>query len=189
MSILTKSEQREKFNCAESQQREFRKLKRRQSGEKGGKMDILEYMASQPMQEAEPADPEASIIKDRNADIKEADDLKETILKQYESGAEPQMILYNACKCIGLYSDDPEFIEKTTGELNEVWADLMQRSFLQDNMETAMKRLQEKQTEYNNKLRRSIKTHSNRYRNILRELDEIVKKLDEIEILDTDQEE
>lgn len=113
--------------------------------------------------------------KQRATDRAEADRLKEIIVRQLEAGAEPHIILLTAVKAIGLYSDDPAFTEATKGQIDAVYSDLAQQSFIQDNAEIARQRLEGIQTEYREKARKGLTRQLNATRRIERALQEALQ--------------
>lgn len=121
---------------------------------------LAEYAAQNP-QEMPPqeatARQEAKTITERREEWAEAERLKESILRQIDSGTAPQTILYTALSCIGLLSADKEWQEAAQAALDTVYADLAQLSLLVDNAAQERERLQQMQTEYNTKLRAAIR--------------------------------
>lgn len=107
-------------------------------------------------------------------DRAEAERLKENITAQLEAGAEPQIILYTALKAIGLLTNDPAFTEAAQGKIDAVYSDLAQQSFIQDNNAIAQERLEKMQTEYNDKLRRSINRQLAGYRRVEKALNDVL---------------
>lgn len=121
---------------------------------------LAEYAAQNPQkmppQEAT-ARQEAKTIRERREEWEEAERLKESILRQIDSGTAPQTILYTALSCIGLLSADKEWQEAAQAALDTVYADLAQLSLLVDNAAKERERLQQMQTEYSTKLRAAIR--------------------------------
>lgn len=121
---------------------------------------LAEYAAQNP-QEMPPqeaaARQEAKTIAERREELAEAERLKDSILRQIDSGTAPQTILYTALSCIGLLTADKEWQETAQNSLDTVYADLAQLSLLDDNAALERERLQRMQTEYNTKLRAAIR--------------------------------
>lgn len=114
-------------------------------------ISLEEYAKLHPMQE-ESAEQEqmaaqARTWAERQEEREQAEQLKRSILTQLQSGNDPQLILYTALKCIGLYSSDAEFTEQAHNCLD---ADLQRRVFcypfvIQNCIKTASKRRQKTQ--------------------------------------------
>lgn len=121
---------------------------------------LAEYAAQNP-QEMPPQEAtarrEAKSIAERREEWTEAERLKESILRQIDSGTAPQTILYTALSCIGMLTADKEWTEAAQSSLDTVYADLAQLSLLVDNAEKERERLQQMQTDYNTKLRAAIR--------------------------------
>lgn len=148
-------------------------------------ISLEEYAKLHPMQE-EPAEREqmkaaARTWAERQEEREQAEQLKRNILTQLQSGNDPQLILYTALKCIGLYSSDAEFTEQAHSCLDTVYADLMQQSLLTDNAAIAAERLESMQSEYNAKLRRSINKQLAGYRRIAAALNEALNAIESID--------
>ena len=147
---------------------------------------LADYAAANPLPEQPNGEREAmaaaaKTMQERAAERETAEQLKQSVLNQLEQGNEPQIILYTALKCIGLLTNDPEYISTGTGLLDTVWADLAQQSFIQDNAAIAAERLETMQTEYNKKLRSSINRQLSGYRRIERALNEALTALNDME--------
>lgn len=146
---------------------------------------LEEYAKLHPMQE-EPAQQEETKAavrtwSERQREQQQAEQLKRSILNQLQGGNDPQLILYTALKCIGLYSSDTEFTEQAQSYLDTVYADLMQQSLLTDNAAVAAERLEKMQTDYNGKLRRSINKQLAGYRRIAAALNDALNQIDSME--------
>ncbi|MCD7711983.1 MAG: hypothetical protein LUJ25_04565 [Firmicutes bacterium] len=119
--------------------------------------------------------------KERAAALEKAADLKRSIIEQLEQGTEPQYILYTAIKVISLLSNDADFQEQCTAQLDSVYADIAQRSLFNDNAIIEGERLAAKTADYNGKLRRQINRQLAGYQRIAKELNGALQALDELE--------
>ena len=117
----------------------------------------------------------------RQKNREQAEQLKKSILTQLERGNDPQIILYTALKCIGLYTNDPDYITATTGHLNSIYEDLAQQSFIQDNEQIAADRLQKQRKEYNQHLRNSINRQLAGYHRIEKALTDALNELNDMD--------
>lgn len=108
-------------------------------------------------------------------------DLKENIQRQLEEGNAPQYILYSAVQIIGLLTQDPEWSDNCKAQLDAVYADLAQQSFIFDNETIAAARLEEMKEKYNAKLRKQLTLDLYGYRNIEKSIKTILQSLDELE--------
>ncbi len=147
---------------------------------------LAEYAAESGKQEQPAADRQimeatAADAKERAAQIMEAAALKESIAQQLEQGNEPQYILYTALKCIGILSNDATWAAAGEAQLDKIYSDLAQRSFITDNEAIAEKRLQEKTAAYNERLRRQLQRQLNGYQRIAKEISGALTALDELE--------
>lgn len=104
----------------------------------------------------------------------EAEKIKAKILREFEAGKDPQLILYDALKIIAILTADNNFLEKTTEKLDAVYKDLAQLSFIQDNNQIAQERLEKAEQEYNDKLRRSINRQLAGYRRVEKALNDVL---------------
>lgn len=125
--------------------------------------------------------PAAKSYNEMRIDRERAEQLKQSVLTQLEQGKDPQIILYTALECIGLYSSDPGYIAAGQEYLSRVYADLAQLSFIRDNEAIAAERLEEMQAAYNKKLRNSINRQLYGYRRIERALNDALGVLNEME--------
>lgn len=145
---------------------------------------LAEYAAQNP-QEMPPQEAtarrEAKSIAERREEWTEAERLKESILRQIDSGTAPQTILYTALSCIGLLTADKEWTEAAQTALDTVYADLAQLSLLVDNAEKERERLQQMQTDYNAKLRAAIRQKIRGLDKINRALFAVLDAVEEIE--------
>lgn len=145
---------------------------------------LNDYAAAHPL--AENLAPEIVTTAEKSAaeyqeEQKKAEQLKKRILAQLEQGMEPEIILYTAFECIGLYSSDLEFANVGKGHLSRVYADLAQRSFIVDNAEIAAARLSDQQAEYNKRLRNGIARQLAGYKKIAQALGGVLDELDRLE--------
>lgn len=108
-------------------------------------------------------------------------DLKESIKKQLTEGNAPQYVLYAALRAIGILSNDPEFAETCRAQLDAVYSDLAQQSFIVDNEAIAAARLDELKEKYNAKLRKQLTSDLKGYRKIERSINDILRSLNEID--------
>ena len=133
-------------------------------------MNLDEYAKlhpqSQPEQERAEMEAQAETIHEKQKRREDAERMKAAILQQLEKGTEPQTILYTALQCIGLLSNDPEWMEAGTKCLDKVFADLAQRSLLVNDEEEAAHRLDTMQKEYRDKLRRQLNRQLVAYKRI-----------------------
>lgn len=145
---------------------------------------LAEYAAQNP-QEMPPQEAtarrEAKSIAERREEWTEAERLKESILRQIDSGTAPQTILYTALSCIGLLTADKEWTEAAQSALDTVYADLAQLSLLVDNAEKERERLQQMQTDYNTKLRAAIRQKIRGLDKINRALFAVLDAVEEID--------
>lgn len=109
-----------------------------------------------------------------------AEEMKKTLVRSMEAGTEPQNVLYRALEIIGLLTDDKAFTEKTTGILENVYGDIAQLSFIQDNTLTAQARIDELTKDYIDKARRGV---VQQYKRTMRVEDALKKTLDELDNL------
>lgn len=145
---------------------------------------LADYAAANPM--PEPPEREsmaaaARTMQERQQDRETAEQLKQSIVKQLKQGNDPEIILYSALKCIGLLTNDPEYIASAQSMLDNVYADLAQQSFIQDNAAIAAARLEAQQAEYNRHLRNSINRQLAGYKRIERALNDTLAALNGIE--------
>ena len=147
-------------------------------------LSLEEYAKLHPMPEPAERETMAAAVRtwaERQEEREQAEQLKRSILEQLQSGNDPQLILYAAIKCIGLYSADAEFTEQAQGCLDSVYSDLMQQSLLTDNAAIAAERLAAMQSEYNAKLRRSINRQLAGYRRITAALNEALAEINDLD--------
>ena len=143
---------------------------------------LAEYAAAHPMDEQPNGEHEAMAAaamtaQERKQELENAEQLKSVIMRQLEQGSDPHIILYTALKCIGLYSNDREYTETTTGLMDAVYSDLAQQSFLQDNAAIAAERLKRQQEEFNRQLNSSLKRQLAKYRCIEKALNDALNEL------------
>lgn len=84
----------------------------------------------------------------RRAAAEKANELKESISRQIEQGNDPQYILYTAIRAIGYLTRDTEWQREQEKQLDSVYGDLAQVSFLLDETAIAGERLEEKRQQY-----------------------------------------
>ena len=145
---------------------------------------LADYAAANPMPEPperEEMAAKAKTMQERQQERERAEQLKQSIIKQLEQGNDPQIILYTALECIGLYTNDPEYITAGQSMLDKVYADLAQQSFLQDNAAIAAERLEAQQAEYNKHLRNSINRQLSGYHRIEKALNDALTALNDME--------
>ena len=147
---------------------------------------LAEYAAANPMPgqptgEREAMAAAAKTMQERAEERETAEQLKSGIMRQLEQGNAPHIILYTALKCIGLYSNDPEYTKAATGLLDAVYADLAQQSFIQDNAAIAAERLERQQAEFNKQLSSSLKRQLAKYRRIEKALTDALNEVSGIE--------
>lgn len=128
------------------------------------KRTTWEELENRPAANQRPAEPpRTATMKDIVQDRERAFELMESIMEQLEKGNAPHAILYTAIKAIGLLANAPEWTEAAHGALDSVYSDLDQDSFITDNAAVAAHRLEEKQHEYNEKLRRQLDRNIRNY--------------------------
>ena len=146
---------------------------------------LEEYAAQHPQQEPERerqaiADTARS-YQDRQQERETVEQLKASIAQQMQEGNAPQYILYTALRAIGILTHDEEWTAAQTQTLDSVYADLAQQSLLTDNAAIAAARLDTMQAQYNEKLRRQLKTQLNGYRRIEKALQDALQAVNALE--------
>lgn len=120
-------------------------------------ISLAEYAAETPLPDI-PEDGGAAAtksIKEMAAAREEAAQLKARLLAYLQQGMEPQIIVEMAIRCIGLYTDDQEYIDAGTAIIGSVYGNLAQARLLRDDAE-AREKLFMMQSKYNVKLRTDI---------------------------------
>lgn len=118
---------------------------------------LAEYAAETPLPDIpeDAAAAPAKSIQEMAADREQAAQLKARLLAYLQQGMEPQIILEMAIRCIGLYTDDQDYIDAGTAVIGSVYGDLAQGKLLRDDVE-AREKLFMLQSKYNVKLRTDI---------------------------------
>lgn len=146
-------------------------------------LTLAEYAAKHPAQER--ANPEGTEIARSYRDLMQeretVDELKASITQQLEQGSAPELILYTALQAIGILSHDEEWAEAGKNALDRIYADLAQQSLLTDNAAIAAHRLEQMQTDYNDKLRRQLARSLTGYKRIERALQEAWQAVNSLE--------
>lgn len=133
---------------------------------------LAEYAAQHPPQGAQisaAADAGKSMT-ERREEWARADSLRESLLRQIQSGQEPSIILYTALRCIGIYSADQEWADAATGAPDAVYSDLAQQSFTTDVSAEERKRLDALQAAEREKIRNYAKRERRRLESIQKAL-------------------
>lgn len=139
-------------------------------------------LESRPEANQRPAEPpRTATMKDIAQERERALELMESITEQLDKGNAPQLILYTAIKAIGLLANAPEWTEAAHGALDAVYADLEQDSFITDNSAVAAHRLEEKQHQYNEKLRRQLERDIRNYDRLVNSMRDTLATLSSIE--------
>ncbi len=145
---------------------------------------IDEYMAAHPEMTEQPA-PETEEVYRNPAtlrkDHQEASRLMESISLQLEQGNAPQMILYTALRCIGLFSHDPDWAADQEAQLDRIYGDLMQESLLVDNTLIAQERHKAMAAEYNERATRQLKKQLAGYKKIMQNLGAALNAIEDME--------
>lgn len=129
-----------------------------------GRRTTWEELESRQAATQRPAEPpRTATMRDIAQEREQALGLMESVTEQLDKGNAPQLILYTAIKAIGLLANAPEWMEAAHGALDAVYADLEQDSFITDNAAVAAHRLEEKQHQYNEKLRRQLERDIRNY--------------------------
>lgn len=136
-----------------------------------------ENPAAQPPQDQEPG---KDVIA-RWGEFDRAEMIKRQILRSVKAGEAPQVILYKAAECIGLYSADPNYTDQLRAELDGIYADLAQQSLLIDEAAEAAERLKEKQAEYNHKLKEDLRRRFKAAQRIESDLLDLINSIADIE--------
>ena len=140
---------------------------------------LAEYAAQNPLPEPQRSEAAAAqTYHDRQQQAEQITRYKELILKQAQTGTEPETALYTAITAIGLLTDDAAWTEAAHAALNSVYADLAQQSLLTDNAAEAAHRLERMQADYNDKLRRQLTRQLNGYKRLERALQEALQAID-----------
>ncbi len=150
-------------------------------------ISLSEYAAQHPQQEPEPEFTQIGAVgafKERQQERDQAEQLKESILHQLQQGNTPETILYTAIRAIGLLSQDREFAETGQRYLDSLYADLEQQSLLTDNAAVAARRLEQKQRDYNKRLRNSLNRHLKGYQRIAEALEQALEAVDNLDLRD-----
>lgn len=116
----------------------------------------------------------------------QAEELKQSILEQIERGAEPESILYSAVDCIACYAGDRAFREQARSSLDEIYADTLQTSMLQNETVKAAARLHERQADYYGKLKRYLIRQEEKHIKIQKELGKVLESIEEMEMIQDD---
>lgn len=117
----------------------------------------------------------------RQENAQEVATLKESIKNQLQEGNAPQYILYAALKAIGILSHDAVWAEDCRAQLDAVYSDLAQQSFVVNNNAIAAARLEDLKTKYNEKLRKQLNKDLKDYKRIESSINAILKDLNEID--------
>lgn len=133
---------------------------------------LAEYAAQHPQQGAGDATEQAEnkSIAERREEWNAAEKLRESLLRQITAGQEPNIILYTALECIGLYSADKEWTEAAKTALDSIYADLAQQSFIIDNAEKERERLEQLQADHRREVQNSIDRQLRKLKKIERAL-------------------
>lgn len=107
--------------------------------------------------------------------------IKTSILQQLERGNAPELVLYSAIRAIGIATADEDFTRQASGYLDQVYGDLLQGSFLQDNVAVAAARLEELRSSYLDKLRSSIERQQRQVAKLSIALQEAGEALDALD--------
>lgn len=143
-------------------------------GEHSDKMSLEEYAAAhqheltEPERKAQAA--AARSYTEKQEQAAQLADMKAHIIRQLESGAEPQTILYSAISALGLATDDPAWTGAAHEKLESLYSDLAQRSFLTDEAAIAAERMNARHEEYCGKLQRQLLRQVNACRQLEKDL-------------------
>ena len=141
-------------------------------------MNLAEYAAKHPQDE--PQQETARSYHDRQQERERVEQIKESIAHQLKAGNAPQYILYPALEAIGILTHDPEWTQAGQKALDTVYDDLAQQSMLTDTAAVAARRLDTMQQQYNDRLRRQLRSQLNGYRRIEKALQDALQAADEL---------
>lgn len=146
---------------------------------------LEEYARENPMpeppQEAERRQQAEKAMDKAKKDRERVDRAKEAITAGLAQGSAPQFLLYRAIDAIGILDHDEEWAEARKGELDAVYSDLAQESFLVDNAAIAAERLDRMQKDHNAKLRKELNRQLGKQIQIEKELRGALQALNELE--------
>jgi hypothetical protein len=140
-----------------------------------------ENPVNKPEQEERSIRESAQSYRERQETIELVIEGKASILKQLEQGNSPQAVLIKAIEIIALLTNDEEWEDATMSLLESVYADLTQQSFLTDNAATAEQRLEDRASEYRQKLKKQLRRNITGNDRIGRLLEEALKAVCELE--------
>ena len=145
-------------------------------------MGLFEYMETHPGKEPEPIKKEPQKdYRQRREELERAGELLQSIEEQLKQGAEPQYILYTALKAIGIYANNAEWAERQRARLDAVYDDLAQRSLFIDEAAVAAERLDKKQHDYLDRMRRRLQSNLRDCQKIERELEDTLRAVNNAE--------
>ena len=151
---------------------------------------FLEYTEQNPIEEPiqaqESIKETARTVKERQEIKDKAEYYKDSIAEQLNGGNDPQYILYTAISCIGLLTDDEEWMEAQKEVLNRVYDDLEQENIFVDSAVVAAKRLQEMRDNYIDKLSKRLLKDCNDLRKIDAKMQEALDTVQTIYHIDFD---
>lgn len=152
---------------------------------------LFDYAAQNPAQDApqvqEAITDTANAYQLAQERAQQALQLKEGIAQQIREGNAPQYILYAAVEAIGLLTNDAAWTQAQQEQLNKVYADLAQQSFIVNNEAIAAARLEKMQKDYNKRLRAQLAKQLQGYRQITAGLTDALRALDNIDPQDPEE--
>ena len=148
-------------------------------------MSLKEYSAiwgeTEPETERKDIERAARSYKEKKQDREEAEQLKISMIRQLEKGEEPQYILYTAIKTIGILTQDKEWAAAGEKLLDSVYKDLAQQALFLDNETVAAERVEKRQAEYREKLKKQLENQLRANSRIERALQDALKAVDDAE--------
>lgn len=149
------------------------------------KKSLAEYAAEHPQEMPEPERKAqaaaARTYRERQEAEQQTADLKAQILQKLEQGAAPQDVLYSAIRAIGSATNDPAWAAAAQGNLDRIYADLAQQSFLTDEAAIAADRLKTRHDEYAGKVRRQLLRQLKGCQQLEKELQEALQAAEQMQ--------
>ena len=107
------------------------------------------------------------------AETTEGERLAQSVLHMIEKGEHPATTLYTAIKCIGNLTHNPDWAEQAAGYLDEVYADLMQQSLIEDRAEQERAQLEARQISFYENTKKSLEAQQRKLDRLDVELNKI----------------
>ena len=149
------------------------------------KKSLEEYAAAHPQEMPEPERiaqaAAARSYREQQEAAQRTAELKAQLLRMLEQGAAPQSSLYTAIRAIGTATNDPEWEAAAQANLDRIYADLAQQSFLTDGAAIAADRLKTRHDEYAGKVRRQLLRQLKGCQQLEKELQNALQTIEEMD--------